>query len=146
MGGGTPPPPRRGGGIIVPAVAPNGPVGMGERMTWVALPSASGATPPPRAPRARSASPPSAPWCASLGGDEHVVRLDIAVHDPMPVREPQRREDLARVLDDHRDRRVAARKDELLERTPVEVLHRDVVRPLRLAAVVDRDDVRVGER
>ena len=35
---------------------------------------------------------------------------------------------------------------ELLERAPVEVLHRDVVRVLGLAAVVDRDDVRMVQR
>ena len=36
--------------------------------------------------------------------DEDVVRLDVAMDDPVPVREAQRREDLARVLDRDVDR------------------------------------------
>ena len=83
---------------------------------------------------------------AALAVDEDVVRLDVAVHDPVPVREAQRREDLARVLDRDVDRRGAAADDQLLERAAVEELHRDVVGVLGLAAVVDRDDVRVVER
>ena len=74
------------------------------------------------------------------------MRLDVAMDDPVPVREAQRGEDLARVLDSDVHRRRAAPDDELLERAPVEVLHRDVVRVLRLAAVVDRDDVRMVQR
>src|SRR6516225_2198849 len=42
--------------------------------------------------------------------------------------------------------RGAAADDQLLQRATVEVLHRDVVGVLGLAAVVDRDDVRVVER
>ncbi len=83
---------------------------------------------------------------APLAVDEDVVRLDVPMHDAVPVREAQRREDLARVLDRDVDRRGAAADDELLERAPVEELHRDVVGVLGVAAVVDRDDVRVVER
>ncbi len=83
---------------------------------------------------------------AALAVDEDVVRLDVAVHDAVPVCEAQRREDLARVLDRDVDRRGAAADDQLLQRAAVEELHRDVVGVLRLAAVVDRDDVRVVER
>src|SRR2546421_13044043 len=43
------------------------------------------------------------------------------------------------------DRRGTTRDDELLQRAAVQVLHRDVVRALRLAAVVDRDDVGMRE-
>ena len=42
---------------------------------------------------------------ATLAVDDHVVRLDVAVHDPVPVREAQRREDLARVVDRDPERR-----------------------------------------
>ena len=80
-----------------------------------------------------------------LAVDQHVVRLDVAVNDAVAVREPDRGEDLPRVVDREVDRRRTARDDELLQRTAVEVLHRDVVRAFRLAAVVDRDDVRVRE-
>ena len=73
------------------------------------------------------------------------MRLDVPVHDPVPVCEAERREDLARVLDRDVDRRGASADDELLERAPVEELHRDVVGLLGLAAVVDRDDVRMVE-
>ena len=83
---------------------------------------------------------------AAFGIDEDVVRLDVAMHDPVPVREAQRRENLARVLDRDGDRRRPALDDQLLQRPPVEVLHRDVVGALGLTAVVDRDDVRMRER
>ena len=42
---------------------------------------------------------------APLGVDEHVVRLDVAVHDPVAMREAQRGEDLPRVVDRDRHRR-----------------------------------------
>ena len=83
---------------------------------------------------------------AAFAVDEDVVRLDVAVDDPVPVREARaRRGSGARTRRDV-DRRRAAADDELLQRAPVEVLHRDVVRVLGLAAVVDRDDVRMVER
>src|SRR5439155_10683735 len=83
---------------------------------------------------------------AAVAVDEGVVRLDVPMDDAVPVREAQRREDLARVPDRDVDGRGAAADDQLLERAAVEELHRDVVGVLGLAAVVDRDDVRVVER
>ena len=73
------------------------------------------------------------------------MRLDVAVDDALAVREAERAEHLARELDRVADRQRPACDDELLQATPVEVLHRDVVGALGLAAVVDRDDVRVRE-
>src|SRR5262249_23064863 len=72
--------------------------------------------------------------------------LDVAVHDAVPVREAERGENLTRVLDRNGDGRRPALDDQLLERTPVQVLHRDVVGAFGLASVVDRDDVRVRQR
>ena len=73
------------------------------------------------------------------------MRLDVAVHDALAVRDAERREDLARVVDRDVDRRRAAGRDQLLQAAAVEVLHRDVVGVLGLPAVEDRDDVRVRE-
>ena len=81
----------------------------------------------------------------AVAADDDVVRLDVAVDDPVAVRERERAEDLARVVDRDRDRRRAVADEQLLERAPVEELHRDVVGALRLAAVEDRDDVRMVE-
>ena len=64
---------------------------------------------------------------------------------PLRCAKPTAAEDLARVVDRDRDRGRPAGDEELLEGAALQVLHRDVVRALRLAAVVDRDDVRVGE-
>ena len=81
----------------------------------------------------------------ALGADEHVVWLDVAVDDPVLVRGRECGEDLAGVVDRDLDRRRPAPDDQLLERAPVEELHRDVVGALGLAAVVDRDDVRMAQ-
>ena len=81
----------------------------------------------------------------ALGVDDDVVRLDVAVDDAVAVRVAQRREDLARVRDRDRNRAEAARADQLLQRASLDVLHDDVVRAVVLAAVEDRDDVRVRE-
>ena len=80
-----------------------------------------------------------------VGRDEHVVRLDVAVDDPVPVREAERLQQLLRVGDRRVDRERAARHDQLLEAAPLDHLHGDVVGALRLAAVVDGDDVRMRE-
>ena len=82
---------------------------------------------------------------AALVVDEHVVRLDVAVDDPVPVRVPERREHLADVRDRHGDGARAAGDEELLQRPSLDVLHDDVVRAVGLAAIEDRDDVRVRE-
>ena len=95
--------------------------------------------------RARARDPEVGHLQASLGIDEHVVRLDVAMDDAVPVREPERGEDLAGVVDRELDRRGPAGDDQLLERATVEVLHRDVVGALGLASVVDRNDVRMRE-
>jgi hypothetical protein len=67
------------------------------------------------------------------------------MHDPVPVCESNRREDLAGVLDGDGNRSWTTRNDELLERAAVEILHGDVVGALCLATVVDRHDVGMRE-
>ena len=95
--------------------------------------------------RARTGDPEVGHLDDALGVDDDVVRLDVAVDDAVAVRVAQRGEDLARVGDGHRHRAEPARADQLLERAPLDVLHDDVVGAVGLAAVEDRDDVRVRE-
>ena len=95
--------------------------------------------------RARARDPEVGHLQAAVRADHDVVRLDVAVDDPVAVREGERAQDLARVLDRDGDRRRPVPDEQLLQRSPFEVLHRDVVGPLRVAAVEDRDDVRMVE-
>src|SRR3712207_495041 len=80
---------------------------------------------------------------APLGVDDDVVRLEVAVDHAALVGEARG----AQHLDDEVDRadRVQRRLvgGDLLERAPLQVLHRDVRRPVPLAAVEDADDVGV---
>ena len=80
---------------------------------------------------------------AALGVDEHVLGLEVAVDDPALVRELRRLEDLADDLDRLADGQPA--RDQVLERGALDVLHRDPVAAVGLAAVVDADHVRVLE-
>ncbi len=89
------------------------------------------------------AMPKSVTFSRPSRDDHHVVRLDVAVHDAVVVGEPERGEDLRREVDRAVRLEAAALVDHVLEGRPLEVLHRDVVRAIRDAAVVDRDDVRV---
>ena len=82
---------------------------------------------------------------ATFAVDDHVVRLDVPVDDPVLVRVAQRGEDLSRVRDRDRHRARPARHDQLLQRPALDVLHHDVVRALGDAPVVDRDDVGVRQ-
>jgi hypothetical protein len=78
-----------------------------------------------------------------FGADQDVVRLDVAVDDPVLVREAERRQDLPRVRDRLCGTQAAVLSDQLLQARSVDDLHRDVVGAFGLAPVVDRDDVRV---
>jgi hypothetical protein len=88
---------------------------------------------------------PASVICEALA-DQDVVGLDVAVDDPVAVREAERLEHLVRVRERLGDRQRAAGHDELLEAAALDHLHCDVVRPLGLAAVVDGDDVGMRER
>jgi hypothetical protein len=73
------------------------------------------------------------------------VRLDVAVDDPVPVCETERLEHLERVRDRLADGERTSGEDELLQAPALDDFHGDVVRPLGLTAVVDRDDVGMRE-
>jgi hypothetical protein len=78
-------------------------------------------------------------------GDEHVLGLHVAVHHVAPVGGAERGEDLLGEVDRLQRGERGAAPDHLLEVRPRQVLHDDVVAAVRLAAVVDRDDVGVVE-
>ena len=78
---------------------------------------------------------------AALVIDQDVVGLEVAVDDPAGMREPHAGQNLADDLDRLGGREASL--DQVLERGALDVLHRDPVAALVLAAVVDGDDVRV---
>ena len=77
--------------------------------------------------------------------DEHVVRLDVAVHEADGVRGVERVGDLAEQVE-RAPRVERAVADQVDERRPVDQAHREVQAVVGLAGVVDRDDVRMVER
>src|SRR5262249_47209227 len=76
--------------------------------------------------------------------EEDVLRLDVAMNEPMLVGEREAVGDRERELDGAADRQAAGAHDQLLQVLAVDVLEDDVLAPLVLAAVDDGDDVRVG--
>jgi hypothetical protein len=78
-------------------------------------------------------------------GDQHVLRLDVAVHQAGPVRGGDRREHL--LEDRQRLHRVqpAPLDEQVAQGTTVHVLHHQIGQALMASLVVDRDDVRVGQ-
>ena len=76
---------------------------------------------------------------------EHVLRLDVAVHDAAGVGGAEGPRDLDRVGDRLVDRQPAHAPDAALERLPLDVLEDDVGPAVLLARVDHPDDVRVAE-
>ena len=78
-------------------------------------------------------------------GQEHVLRLDVAMDEPVRVREREPVRNLQCELDRSalRQRRLAL--DQRLQVLPLDVLEDDELAAVLLAAVDDRDDVRVRE-
>ena len=81
----------------------------------------------------------------SLRREEHVARLDVAVHDAVAVREVEARGDLGRDPGRVHRREAALCPEDVAERLALDVLHDDEVRAVLLAVVVDADDVGVVE-
>ena len=78
---------------------------------------------------------------AALVVDDDVVRLEVAVDDPALVREAGGAQDLHVRSIARSGSSGASRWTTSLSEPPSQVLHRDVVGAVPLAAVVDRDDV-----
>ena len=79
---------------------------------------------------------------AAVAIEQHVLRLDVAVHDAAVVRELQRVADLRDDAQRLRGRQPS-RALHLPQVHAVDELHQQVVQAARLAEVVDGDDVRV---
>ncbi|MDA0160546.1 hypothetical protein OM076_09745 [Solirubrobacter ginsenosidimutans] len=80
---------------------------------------------------------------AAVGGDEQVLRLEIAMHDAgvVGVREPGQYR-----LQHAGDLRDRGQPDVAPQRPALEVLHCDVGRAVVLEEPMDRDDVRMPQR
>ena len=81
----------------------------------------------------------------ALRREQHVPRLDVAVHDAVAVREVESGGDLGADPRRVHRREPALGPEEVAERLALDVLHDDEVRAVVLAVVVDADDVGVVE-
>jgi hypothetical protein len=77
--------------------------------------------------------------------EQHVLRLHIAVDEPVCMRKGERPAGFDRELERRPDRKPTLLLDELLQVLAVDVLEDDELAPIRLAAVDHGDDVGVGE-
>ena len=80
------------------------------------------------------------------GGDQDVAGLDVAVHEPELVRRVEGVADLHEDPEQARQGHAARLAEQRLEVAAGDVAHRDEQLAVRLARLVDRDDVRVVER
>src|ERR1043165_6461104 len=85
---------------------------------------------------------------AAVGRDEEVLRLEVAMDEPLFVRDGERPGDLDGVVDGlrQRERRRIVVAEGLAQRLAFEQLHDDVRRALERADVVDRDEAGMAER
>jgi hypothetical protein len=78
-------------------------------------------------------------------GEHHVVRLDVAVHDPLRVRVGERRRHLAQDPHGHRHRQLAAAGEPRPQRLPLDERHRVERQPVGGAGGEQLHDVRMVE-
>jgi hypothetical protein len=83
---------------------------------------------------------------ATLLVEDHVVGLQVAVHDAALVRKSRAAKDLHDDVDRRRRIQGSFVAHDALQRAPGHVLHRDVIGAVPLATVEYADDVLVGER
>ena len=91
------------------------------------------------------AMPKSATFTWPVRRDEHVAGLHVAVHDAVAVGEPERGGDVGADVGGPVGVQRALGAEDLRQAAPVDVLHDDEVGAVRLAPVVDADDVGVVE-
>ena len=75
--------------------------------------------------------------------DEHVGGLDVAMHEPAPVRGVERARDLGEDVERALGRQPALPAQQRSHVAAVDEAHREVQLPVVLAGLIDRDDVRM---
>lgn len=82
---------------------------------------------------------------APRAGDQNVGRLDVTVHDPLPMGVVQAARQLTGQIADLLERQDALLPEHRVEAETLHVLHGDVVEVAFLADIEDRDDVGMRE-
>ena len=88
----------------------------------------------------------SPPWPDEGRQQEHVLRMDVAVNDPLRMRGRQRRAHLLGQVGDALERHRSGARDDLAQRFALEVLHHQKRRAIRQGVEVDdRDDAGMAQ-
>ncbi len=100
---------------------------------------------PGRRHRRKSLGQPEVEQLQTRARHHHVGRLQVTVHDPLPVSLFQRVGNLDSVAQHLLDRQSPAGRQAVGQRLSFQVLHDEVLRPVLVPDVVQRADVRVRE-